>query len=142
MPISTFAEKEHRPTMKEVLASVGIKRPLWENLITFVANNFGTKEGDFRFYGKNYGWALRFRKGGKALLSLYPAKESFTAQIIVGRSEAEKAFNLTLGENSRKVLEGAHEFHEGRWLFLKVESEEDAKDIQQLLTVKLRPVEK
>jgi hypothetical protein len=77
-----------------------------------------------------------FAKGGKTLLSLYPAKESFTAQIIIGPGEAEKAFSLTLGENVRKVLESANEFREGRWLFVKVESKQDARDIQELLLVK------
>jgi hypothetical protein len=136
MPFSAFVEKDHQPAMKQVLATIGVKQPLWENLIRFVADNFDIKEGDFRFYGKNYGWALRFRKRGKALLSLYPAKESFTAQIIIGPSEAQKAANLTLGENSKKVLESTHEFHEGRWLFLRVESDQDVKDVKQLLMLK------
>jgi hypothetical protein len=142
MPISSFAEKEHQPTMNEVFATVGSKRGLWEKLTRFVSDNFGINQGDFRFYGKNYGWALRFRKAGKALISLYPGKEGFTAQIIIGRNEAEKAFNLTLGKNARKTLEDSREFHEGRWLFIRVESDQDAGDVQQLLIVKSRPAKK
>ena len=142
MPYSAFVDKEQCPTMKELLAMLGVKRHLWENLIRFIEENFRIKNSDLRFCGKNYGWALRFRKGGKALISLYPAKEGFTAQIIIGRSEAEKAFSLPLGDNTRKVLENAHEYHEGRWLFLNMQSEQDAEDVQQLLLLKSRPSEK
>ena len=112
---------------------------MWDDVARFVADELGIKEGDFRFYGKNYGWALRFRKGGKALVSLYPRKDGFTAQIIISSIDVEKAYNLSLGENARKVLVGAHEFKEGRWLFLRVESEQDVRDVQQLLKLKSRP---
>jgi len=138
MPYSAFTDKEHCPTMKEVFAKVGARKPLWETIIQFVEGNYGVKKADFGFYGKSYGWALRFRKGGKALISLYPGKENFTAQIIISPSDAKKAFDLSLGENTRKVLENAHKFHEGRWLFLKVESDQDVRDVQLLLTVKSR----
>jgi hypothetical protein len=88
MSYSAFLDKDHCPKMKEVLAILGFKRQLWESLIRFGEVQFKVKKSDLRFYGKNYGWALRFRKRGKALISLYLAKEGFTAQIIIGRSEA------------------------------------------------------
>lgn len=139
MGISIFTDKEQQPTMEEVFAAVGPKRPLWENLTRFIAENYRI-EGDFTFYGKNYGWAIRFRKGGKALLSIYPGKESFTVQIVIGLTQAEKAFRLSLGKNVRKVLEDARKFPEGRWLFINVETEQDVDDVQQLLMAKARPV--
>lgn len=40
-----------------------------ERLAQFVTDNYQI-ESDFAFYGKNYGWAMRFRRGGKALLSM------------------------------------------------------------------------
>jgi hypothetical protein len=93
-------------------------------------------KSDFAFYGKNYGWALRFRKGGKALLSLYPGQDSFTAQIIVSEAQVEKALSSGLGKKATKIIEEAHPYPEGRWLFIKVESEQDLNDIKQLLIVK------
>jgi len=79
---------------------------------------------------------VRFRAGGKALLSMYPGKESFAVQIVLSQTDAEQAFSLNLGKKVRKVIEEAHQFHEGRWLFIKVESQQDLNDIQQLLLVK------
>jgi len=138
MAVGTFIDKLHQPTMKEILASIGSKRELWDSLERFVAENYRTKR-DFAFYGKNYGWAVRFRKTGKALLSMYPGEDSFTVQIVLGETPAKKASSLKLGKNVRNVLKNAHEFPEGRWLFIKVRSKRDLHDVQQLLLVKERP---
>ncbi len=135
MPVGAFVEKQHQPTMREVFASIGSKKGLWENLERFVAENYQSKR-DFAFYGKNYGWALRFRKAGKALLSMYPGEGSFTAQIVLGETPAKKASSLGLGRNARNVLGRAHQFPEGRWLFIRVSVKQDLRDIQQLLLLK------
>ncbi len=58
MAVVTFVEKEHQPTMREISASIGSKKDLWDSLERFVAKNYLTKR-DFAFYGKNYGWATR-----------------------------------------------------------------------------------
>jgi hypothetical protein len=136
--VGTFVDKHYQPTTREILASIGAKKELWNSLERFVEENYRTKRG-FVFYGGNYGWALRFRKAGKALLSMYPGQGSFTVQIVVGGTPAMKASSLKLGRNVRNVLENAHEFPEGRWLFIRVRSKRDLHDVQQLLLVKERP---
>lgn len=138
MAVGTFVEKQRQPTMREIFGSIGSKKELWDSLERFVAENYRTKR-DFAFYGKNYGWAVRFRKAGKALLSMYPGEGSFSVQIVLGQTPAEKASSLKLGRNVRNVLEKAHEFPEGRWLFIKVTSKQDVRDVQQLLLLKEQP---
>jgi hypothetical protein len=141
MAIGMFTDRGHQPTIQEVLAAIGSKQPLWESLNSFIADSYKLKT-DFAFYGKNYGWALRFRRAGKALLSLYPNQESFTAQIIIGQEQAEKASSLGLSKKAIKIIEDAHPYPEGRWLFIKVESEQDLNDVKKLLAVKSQPVKK
>jgi hypothetical protein len=70
---------------------------------------------------------------------MYPGEDSFTVQIVLGQTPAEKASSLKLGRNVRNVLENAHQFPEGRWLFIKVNSKQDISDVQQLLLLKERP---
>lgn len=135
MSVGAFTDKEHQPTMRAVLTVIGYKRRLWQNLTKFIANNYQVR-GEFKSYGKNYGWAVRYRKGGKALVSLYPGKESFTAQIVLGQKGAKEALNLQLGRNVRKTIQEAREFPEGRWLFIKVGSDQDLQDVQELMAVK------
>ncbi len=139
MSIGTFVDKKHQPTVEEISASIGAKRRFWEKLIRFIAENYRVRS-DFTFYGKNYGWAMRFRKGGKALLSMYPGKGSFTVQMVLGQVQAKEASNLKLGKSVRMVLQNARQFPEGRWLFIRMESAEDLADVQQLLLIKSRPL--
>jgi len=141
MAIGTFVDKGHKPTMRAIYASIGSKRQLWDDLIRFINENYGA-DGELVFYGDNYGWAFRFRKGGKALATICPAKEGFVVQIVIGPSQAEEAFRLDLSKKVRRALEDAHPYHDGRWLYINVRSKHDIDDIQRLLTTKLRPVKK
>jgi len=139
MAIGTFVDKGHRPTMKEILASIGSRRGLWEELIRFIAEKYRPK-GKFIFGGENYGWAFRYRRGGKALTTIYPAREGFVVQIVIGPTQAEEAFRLDLGKKVRKMLEDARPYRDGRWLFVSVRSKRDIDDVQRLLMTKLSPV--
>jgi hypothetical protein len=136
MGISTFTDKQHQPTMAEVFADLGSKRPLWDSLTQFIADNYRVR-GEFKFYvSKKYGWVVWYRQSGKTLVALYPGQGYFTAQIILASAQVEQAFQLKLGRASRKVLEGAHPYPEGRWLFLRVDSERDLEDVKRLLLLK------
>jgi len=137
MAIGEFVDKQHRPTIKEIHEAIEPKKELWEKLHRFVNDNYRVKQ-DLAFYGKNYGWAMRFRKGGKTLLSIYPANGGFTVQIILGETHTKKASSLKLGKKVRNVLENAHPFPEGRWLFIRIGSQKDVTDVQNLLLLKER----
>jgi hypothetical protein len=135
MAKGAFVDRNHRPTMQEIVAIVGPKRSLWNELSQFILDNYDLR-GDLAFYGKNYGWALRYRKGGKALVSMYPGNDSLIVQIVLAEAQARKASEVDLGANTRKVLEEAHKFPEGRWLFIKVESAKDVDDVKRLMLIK------
>ena len=138
MSIGFFTDKEHQPAMQEVFDALGARRPLWEKLVRFLSDNYPIP-GEWNFGGKNYGWNVWYRKSGKTLVTLYPQKESFVAQIVLGKDQVEQALALKLGKNVGTVLRETPQLHDGRWLFIKVKIEKDVKDIQQLLQVKRRP---
>ena len=81
MSVGVFTDKGHAPTAEQISESIGSRRAAWEDIVQVIRESYSHQE-DWRFYGKNYGWALRFRKGGKTLVSLYPAEGSFTVQLI------------------------------------------------------------
>lgn len=137
MAIGIFTDKKHRPTKAEILKTIGPKLSTWEKLIDLIREKYPIQE-DFKFlYGKNYGWTLRFQIKGKVLISLYPAKGGFTAQINLNPDAIKKAQSLKLGKNVRETIEQAHPYPEGRWLFIAVKSVKDLQDIQQLLALRV-----
>jgi hypothetical protein len=134
--IGGFTDKKNPPTPEEMLSVLGPARPNWESLVQFVTESYRA-QSDLCFYGKSYGWSLRYRKSGKALISLYPRPAGFTAQIVLGEAEVQKCLRQEIGANTRQAIEQATPFAEGRWLFIKVESPQDISDIKLLLTFKL-----
>ena len=137
MGIGLFTDKGHQPTDAQVLEAIGPKLPLWHALVRFVREQYPVQE-DFKFlYGKNYGWALRFRIKGQLLVSLYPTQGGFTAQVNLGSDAIEKAQRLKLSKNVQQAIARAHPYPEGRWLFIPVESEKDMRDIQRLVALRV-----
>jgi hypothetical protein len=138
MSVGIFTDKTQPPTSQQILTAVGARRAAWEKLIQFIRDRYAAQE-DWSFYGRNYGWALRFRKSGKALISLYPAQNGFAVQVVLGEPEVQTALGMKIGQHIRSIVEAATPFAEGRWLFIPVKSAQDIRDVQQLLTLKSPP---
>lgn len=141
MTVGTFVDKSHQPASSEIAKAIGTKRVLWQDLNQFVLDNYLAKS-ELSFYGKNYGWAVRFRSGGKALLSMYPADNHFKAQIILGGTQVKEALRLPIGENVKNVIRDSHPYPEGHWLFIPVRSRRDLNDVKKLLLLKAPPTHK
>jgi hypothetical protein len=137
MSVGKFTDKKHQPSETEILAAIGPRLPIWQELIGFIREKYPVQE-DFKFmYGKNYGWAFRFRIKGQFLTSLYPAEGGFAVQVNLSPQAIEQALSLQPGKNVRQAIALAHPYPEGRWLFIPVESEQDATDIRQLLALRV-----
>ncbi len=136
MSVGIFTDKKRQPSDTEVLEAIGSKHSLWQKLVRFIREEYPVQE-DFKFlYGKNYGWGLRFRVKGQLLISLYPRKEGFTAQVNLNPEAIEKARRMKLGQSVQQAIEQATPYSEGRWLFVVVETEDEMKNIQQLLALR------
>ena len=135
MPIGAYTDKNHLPSPEEILAGLGSNWDAWLELNQFVEDNY-TCTGELKFYGKNYGWAVRYRKGGKALLSLYPAQDGFTVQIILSEVEIAQARQNDLAQGALSAIEAAIPYPEGRWLFIPIKSAQDLWDVKKMLAIK------
>lgn len=138
MAATAFMDTARAPTDVEIADALGPAAPLWERLTTFVTDSYGV-EPAFVPPSRNYGWEVKYRKGGKTLVSLTPDEGGFTALVVLGEQETESARGLALGQHVRRVFEEARQLRDGRWLFVPVESERDVADVEALLAVKRRP---
>jgi hypothetical protein len=137
MAVGVFTDKKHRPTDAEIIKAIGPMLSIWQELVRFIREKYSTQE-DFKFmYGKNYGWALRFRIKERFLVSLYPVECGFTAQVILKPEAVNKAQRVKLGKNVQQAIAQAYPYPKERWLFIAVESEKDSYDIQQLLELRV-----
>jgi len=136
MSIGAFTEKNHEPTNAEIANGLGATLQLWQALVQHIRATYHGRE-DLRFcYGKQYGWALRFRVKASLLTALYPARNSFTVQVILNGAALEQAQALKPGTAVRQAMARAKPYPEGKWLFVPVQSEHDLGDVQRLLALK------
>jgi hypothetical protein len=133
--IGAFTDQARVPSAKDLKASLGSKLPVWEDLAR-CGEEICRREGEWKFYGKNYGWALRYRKAGKALMSLYPGRNGLTVQVVLTEKQVARARALGLSERVRTLMEAAHPYPEGRWLFILITSRRGADEVKRLLAVK------
>jgi Protein of unknown function (DUF3788) len=135
---TAFMDTMRAPTAKEIADALGPAAGFWKRLTRYVEQSYDI-EPVFGAPSKNYGWDVKYRKGGRTLVSLTPDRGEFTALVVLGAAESDAARDLELGDHVRRVFDEAKPLHDGRWLFIKVESDRDVDDVEALLAVKRRP---
>jgi hypothetical protein len=138
MTLSYFADKNNPPSVGEVLEVVGSRRSLWESLDGFVCEQLAAHR-ELKYYGKSYGWMVWYRKSSRTLVALYPQQDAFVVQVVLPENLVDHIIQMDLGENVRGVIEKTAPLREGRWLYIKVETEGDCQDIQKLLLARWKP---
>ncbi len=135
MAYGALTDKNLKPDDESVHNCLASAEVYWNSLVQNITDNYKAG-GEWKYYGKNYGWALGFKKSGKALISLFPAKDYFTALIILNSKQAENSLKEGLNPNTLKLIEKTPRIYEGRWIFLPVKCEEDIADIRILLKIR------
>ena len=129
---------EQEPNYGSVREALGKAGAGWDDLVGHLAEVYSLK-GSFHFmYGQRYGWALRFRRGGKLIAAMYPNRGRLTVQVVLGRAQVTMGTEMRLSSSISKVLKAAKDYPEGRWLFVPVRSREDAREMRSLIALKLR----
>jgi len=137
MSYGAFTDKKHEPAEAEIQAVLGSQLSTWQEVIRFIRENYPSDENFGFLYGKQYGWALRFRIRGQLLTSLFPVDEGFTVQINLSPVAVEQAQQMNLGANVQGALARATPYPEGRWLFIPVGPADDIGDIRRLLALRV-----
>lgn len=138
MSYERMLDKDHQPTDREILKTISDTAP-WLELRQYLESSYDLAP-ELVDYGK-HGWTIRYRKSGKTLCSLFPERGAFTALVILGKKEAEKALSMMDQFNARvrKLLDDAEQLHDGRWLWIRVRKQSDINSIKELLKLKRKP---
>jgi hypothetical protein len=131
--------EDHRPLENEIHSFIG-NTDLWLDLKQYLDQNYNFIP-ELVFYGRKYGWTIRYRKSGKTLCSLFPEQGAFTTLIVLGKKEGEKSsqtFNM-LSTEIRNLIGSAKHLHDGKWLWIRVFKQAHVEDVKQLLAIKRKP---
>lgn len=136
-----LCDKDHPPSVEEIHAVIGSEaKEVWLRLTGFVENNYN-HEAELNYGGKNYGWNVRYRKSGKTLFSMFPERNCFTVLLVLGKKEADK-YNERQNEFGgyfKAVFDGSPQYHDGRWLWIKINDTHVVDDIERMILIKKKP---
>jgi Protein of unknown function (DUF3788) len=136
MAYGCYTEKDARPDAGQALAAVGAAAPQWAELVDWLTSLTRTAPS-WRFYGCNYGWALAFKKGGRALAALFPDRERLTVLVVLTGEQADLAVaDAALSTASHELIASLPRFKEGCWVFRPVADERGAADARRLIALR------
>lgn len=118
-----------------------VDSPLWEQLCCYLEDNYGVAPvvGHSICSGAP-GWNLKYKKSGRALCTLYPAKGFFTCLVSIGSREAMQAELLlcTCTDYLRELYWNTKPYNGGRWLMISVTSPEILEDVKALIALRVK----
>jgi hypothetical protein len=133
--------RDQEPTKKQILEFIGTKASKsWMALEEFMTMNYDL-QSELSYWGDKNGWILRYRKSGKTLVSFYPEKGGFTAQVILGKKEVKKFEGIReeLSGDIVNLFDETEQFHDGRWLYIAQPGLGTTEDIEKLIQLKRKP---
>ena len=137
MAFERMLNGSEKPTDNDIINTIGANLNLWIEMCNYLNENYNFLP-ELVYYGKKYGWTIRYRKSGKTLCSLFPERGAFTVLIVLGKKEVEKTISMMdkLNSKVRTLIENAEQLRDGRWLWIRVLTKDDMESIKLLLNAK------
>ena len=144
MEYERMLDKDHKPSEKVILDYLGGEAgEAWADIVSFLRTSYDFSP-ELNYGGTKYGWATRYRKSGKSLCTFYPERGAFTVLVVLGKKEVEQV-EEHMNEFSIRFVDSfksAKQFHDGRWLWIRILDNSGVEDIRRLLIMKRKPKNK
>jgi hypothetical protein len=134
--------KEQQPSLQEIERFIA--SPLWNGLCSWTESTYTiVPKAEHSTCSGAPGWNVKYKKGGRALCTLYPDRGQFTALVTVGTKEAAEAELLlpTCTDYIRELFARAQSLNGGRWLMIRVTDEQVLEDVKKLIRLRVAPKE-
>ena len=128
----------HPPSAAEM--SGYIRNPMWDAFCAYMEETYRALPAfTFSRCGMEYGWNAKFRKGSRALCTVYPRENYFVVMVVVGRREKARvesslpSFSMEVQRIYRECAEGNGQ----KWLMIPLENDGDVySDVLTLLEIR------
>jgi hypothetical protein len=140
MTVGAWRLHADHPAPGEMPAPLGDRgKRLWRSLTGWLRATYGL-EGEVAWTDDEAGWVLRYRWGGRSLVTLFPLSDgSFTALVVLGPTCWAAVDDLALSERAWEAFNVATPYADGRWLWLRVHGPETVGDVRRLVGLKAPP---
>ena len=124
------------PTAEQLSAYVS--NPLWDELDRWIRKAYSlAPKYTYSRCAMGRGWNVKYRAGGRALCTLYPAPGTFIC-LVAAPAQAEAPLS-SLSAYTRELWDAARPMNSVRWLSLEVTSPQVLEDVKVLLLLKQKP---
>jgi hypothetical protein len=84
---------------------------------------------------------LKFRRGGKTILTIYICEDRYDFLLIFGKAEREKFETLrdTFSDKIRGIYDNAKTYHDGKWMIFPIDNMDTLEEVKKLIMIKKRP---
>jgi hypothetical protein len=131
-----FTDRNDPPTDHAVQKALGGRRDAWRNICEYLTTDKKAK-AKYKYYGKNYGWALGFSKSGKSILALYPATNDFCVQFILNEKQEAAVLSELSNGTLHDMIAEKESIHEGKWIFAKFGVFKGIEEIKRIVEIKM-----
>ena len=132
--------KQEQPTLADIERF--IDSPLWNGLCFWAEERYAVSPKiEHSTCSGAPGWNVKYKKGGRALCTLYPDDGAFTAMVTVGSKEAADAELLlpTFSDYLRELYAHTQAFNGARWLMIRVTDARVLEDVKTLIRLRVAP---
>jgi hypothetical protein len=134
-------DKTYEPSFIELTNYVkGDSNKRWKDLTNYIESNFKSKPT--MFYSKcsaKPGWNVKYKKSSKALCTLYPDTDYFTALIVLSETDMEwfKGMRDNYSKYILDLYDNCNLFNGTKWLMINITDDKILKDVKNLISLKL-----
>lgn len=132
--------KSQQPSLVEI--ATFIDNPLWGDLCAWAERSYGIEpKVEHSICSGAPGWNVKYKKGGRALCTLYPEEGAFTAMVTIGSKEAQEAELLlpTFSDDLRALYARTQVFNGARWLMIRVSDAQVLENVKTLIRLRVAP---
>jgi hypothetical protein len=121
--------------MRNFIGDTAVKE--FDRIITFIEENYALRK-EICYGGKNYGVLIRYKKGNKTLITLFPEKNSFSCFLIFGTKESKQFENRKneFCDYLNTIFNETKQYHDGKWLLIRIEDEKYTDELIEMIKIK------
>lgn len=133
-------DRTSEPGFEDICGYIGGKAEgRWRILKRHIEENYASKpETAYSVCAGKPGWNVKYKKGGKALCTLYPEKEGFIALVVLSGADMEvfEAVKKDYTAYVTELYERCKPFNNTKWLMISVSDDNVLEDVKRLLKLK------
>jgi Protein of unknown function (DUF3788) len=134
---NAFVGKTAKPTSAEVQKALGSSAKLWDQMLSWFAEEQGVGIQEWKSISPKYGWALRLKRKKRTIVHVSPCAGCFRVVFILGERAVQAARNSALPKSILTMIDEAPCYAEGTGVRLIVKQASDLAAIRKLAVIKL-----